>query len=88
MGFGKGAAGTNGTGFQLLVIIFVELFGVSLGQLIAAICPSVQVRWGPRRLLCQVNTSPHFLGRRFVQSIHHVGSNDICGRHNPLPDDG
>jgi hypothetical protein len=45
MGFGKGAAGTNGTGFQLLVIIFIELFGVSLGQLIAAISPSIQVRY-------------------------------------------
>lgn len=27
MGFGKGASGTNGNGLQLLVIIFVELFG-------------------------------------------------------------
>lgn len=43
MGFGNGAAGINGTGFQLLVIIFMELFGVTLGQLIAAVSPSVQV---------------------------------------------
>ncbi|KIK62247.1 hypothetical protein GYMLUDRAFT_42191 [Collybiopsis luxurians FD-317 M1] len=43
MHFGQGAAGVDGTGFQLLVIIFVMLFGVSLGQLIAAISPSVQV---------------------------------------------
>lgn len=43
MGFGKGAAGTNGNGFQLLMIIFVELFGVSLGQLIAAISPTIQI---------------------------------------------
>lgn len=43
MGFGKGATGTNGNGFQLLVIIFVELFGVTLGQLIAAISPSIQI---------------------------------------------
>ena len=50
MGFGKGAAGTNGTGFQLLVIIFIELFGVSLGQLIAAISPSIQV-WLVRKRL-------------------------------------
>ncbi|ETW86763.1 ABC transporter [Heterobasidion irregulare TC 32-1] len=42
-GFGQGAAGTAGTGFQLLVILFTELFGVSLGQVIAAITPSVQV---------------------------------------------
>ena len=43
MGFGKGAAGTNGVGFQLLVIIIVELFGVTLGQLIASISPSIQI---------------------------------------------
>lgn len=42
IGFGKGAAGLNGTGFQLLIIIFMELFGVTLGQLIASISPSVQ----------------------------------------------
>jgi hypothetical protein len=42
VGFGKGAAGLNGTGFQLLIIIFMELFGVTLGQLIASISPSVQ----------------------------------------------
>ena len=29
--------------FQLVVILFVEVFGVSLGQFIAAITPSVQV---------------------------------------------
>ncbi|KAF9270866.1 hypothetical protein L218DRAFT_889741 [Marasmius fiardii PR-910] len=43
MDFGQGTAGLNGTGFQLLVVIFVVLFGISLGQLIAAITPSVQV---------------------------------------------
>ncbi|KAF9003771.1 hypothetical protein BDZ89DRAFT_1080859 [Hymenopellis radicata] len=42
-GFGKGSAGTSGTGFQLLVILFFFMFGVSLGQLIAALSPSVQV---------------------------------------------
>ncbi|KAI0059439.1 hypothetical protein BV25DRAFT_1828964 [Artomyces pyxidatus] len=41
--FGQGSAGLNGTGFQLLVIIFVELFGVSLGQLIASLLPTIQV---------------------------------------------
>lgn len=30
MGFGQGSAGTNGNGFQLLVIIFMELFGGTL----------------------------------------------------------
>ncbi|KAJ6601432.1 ABC-2 type transporter-domain-containing protein [Mycena vulgaris] len=43
MGFGQGSAGVNGTGFQLLVTIIVMLFGVTLGQLIAAISPSIQV---------------------------------------------
>jgi ATP-binding cassette subfamily G (WHITE) protein 2 (SNQ2) len=43
MGFGQGSAGLNGTGFQLLVIIFMMGFGVSLGQLVAALSPSVQV---------------------------------------------
>ncbi|KDQ63068.1 hypothetical protein JAAARDRAFT_202584 [Jaapia argillacea MUCL 33604] len=43
MGYGQGAAGLPGTGFQLLLIVFLELFGVSLGQLIGALSPSIQV---------------------------------------------
>ncbi|KAF5312934.1 hypothetical protein D9619_002752 [Psilocybe cf. subviscida] len=43
MGYGQGSAGINGTGFQLLIIIFMLLFGVTLGQLVAALSPSVQV---------------------------------------------
>ncbi|KAG6820654.1 hypothetical protein H0H93_013505 [Arthromyces matolae] len=43
IGFGQGSAGVNGTGFQLLIVIFMLLFGVSLGQLVAALSPSVQV---------------------------------------------
>ena len=43
MGFGQGAAGKAGNGFQLLMVIFVELFGVALGQMIAAISPTIQV---------------------------------------------
>lgn len=27
MGFGQGAAGTNGNGLQFLVVLFMELFG-------------------------------------------------------------
>jgi ATP-binding cassette, subfamily G (WHITE), member 2, SNQ2 len=42
-GFGQGAAGLDGTGFQLLVLLFMLLFGVSFGQLLSAISPSVQV---------------------------------------------
>lgn len=44
MGFGQGSAGVGGSFFQLLCIYFVELFGVSFGQFIAAISPSMQVR--------------------------------------------
>ena len=44
MGFGQGSAGVGGTFFQLLLVYFVELFGVSFGQFIAAISPSMQVR--------------------------------------------
>ncbi|KAI0064587.1 hypothetical protein BV25DRAFT_1869256 [Artomyces pyxidatus] len=49
MGFGQGAAGTNGTGFQFLVVLFTELFAVSLGQFIASISPSIQIAvlWTP-----------------------------------------
>ncbi|KAH9981076.1 ABC-2 type transporter-domain-containing protein [Lactifluus volemus] len=43
MHFGQGSAGTNGTGFQLLVVLITELFAVSLGQLIASITPSIQI---------------------------------------------
>lgn len=43
IGFGHGAAGLNGTGFDLLVIFFVELFGVTLGQAIAAVSPGMHV---------------------------------------------
>lgn len=43
MGFGQGAAGNNGNGFQFLIILFMELFGVTLGQFIGAISPNIQV---------------------------------------------
>lgn len=43
MGFGQGAFGTSGTGFILLVLIFLIQFGVALGQLVGAISPSLQV---------------------------------------------
>ncbi|KAJ7103152.1 ABC-2 type transporter-domain-containing protein [Mycena belliarum] len=43
MGFGQGSAGVNGTGFQLLVTLIMMVFGVTLGQLVAAISPSIQV---------------------------------------------
>ncbi|KAF8963959.1 ABC-2 type transporter-domain-containing protein [Flammula alnicola] len=43
MGYGQGSAGTNGTGFQLLIILFMLLFGVTMGQMVAALSPSIQV---------------------------------------------
>ena len=43
MGFGQGAAGVGGEFFQLLVVVFMEIFGVSMGQLIGALSPSMQI---------------------------------------------
>jgi len=43
MGYGQGDAGINGTGIQLLLVTFTLLFGISLGQLIGALSPSIQV---------------------------------------------
>lgn len=43
IGFGKGSAGLNGTGFQLLAVMFTEFFGVTLAQLVGALAPSIQV---------------------------------------------
>ncbi|KAI9569434.1 pleiotropic drug resistance ABC transporter [Boletus coccyginus] len=43
MHFGQGATGLGGTGFQLLIVIFMELFGVSIGQVVAALSPSMQI---------------------------------------------
>ncbi|KAG6329970.1 hypothetical protein ID866_9118 [Astraeus odoratus] len=43
MGFGQGAAGQKGNAFQLIIVIFMEIFGVSVGQLVASISPSIQI---------------------------------------------
>ncbi|KAG6331298.1 hypothetical protein ID866_7790 [Astraeus odoratus] len=48
MGFGKGAltdcaAGQYGNVFQLLITVLMEFFGVSFGQLIAALSPSIHI---------------------------------------------
>jgi len=32
MGLGKGQSGVGGSGYFLLMILFVELFGVTMGQ--------------------------------------------------------
>ena len=43
IGFGDGAMSKSGTGTQLLVILFVEFFGVTLAQLVGAISPSIHI---------------------------------------------
>ena len=43
VGFDQGPTGLSGTGFKLLVILFVELYGVTFAQLIGAISPSIQI---------------------------------------------
>ena len=43
VGFGQGAAGLNRTGFQLLIVLLVELFGATFAQLVSAISPSIQI---------------------------------------------
>ena len=43
MHFGQGATGLNGTGFQLMITIFMELFGVSIGQLVAALSSTIHI---------------------------------------------
>ena len=78
MGYGQGSAGTPGTGFQLLIIIFMLLFGVSLGQLVAALSPSVQVATDfPSQLSCLAKPCSHFQGCCAFQSLHRFGSGHI-----------
>ena len=48
MGLGKGSLGTAGGGYYLLMLIFVEMFGVTLGQAVASLSPNIHVsncRW-------------------------------------------
>lgn len=85
MGFGKGAAGSNGNGFQLLMVIFVELFGVTLGQMIAAISPSVQVCTSPTSAIA--STKRH-VDRCLVQSLPWSGTHYVRWCDYPLPDLG
>jgi hypothetical protein len=42
-GFGQGSAGLGGTVFQLIPVLMMVMFGVTFGQLLSAISPSVQV---------------------------------------------
>ena len=83
IGFGQGTYGLNGTGFQLLIVLFMLLFGISLGQLIAAASPSVQVSvcvvW--RMLILQCVS----LGCRSLQPLYRMGFEHILWHNNPFP---
>ena len=84
MGFGQGSAGLNGTGFQLLVIIFMLLFGVTLGQMVAALSPSVQVS---PLLHFMMPSDIVSLGGRFIQSFHRTCSRNILWRDHTISND-
>jgi hypothetical protein len=83
MGFGQGSAGLNGTGFQLLVIIFMLLFGVTLGQMVAALSPSVQV--SPFIFIFLTPSDIVSLGGCFIQSFHWSCSRNILWRNHTVP---
>ena len=83
IGFGQGTYGLNGAGFQLLIVLFMLLFGISLGQLIAALSPSVQVSvyviW---RLLILQWVSP---GCRPLQPLYRMVFEHFLWHNNPFP---
>ena len=85
IGFGQGAAGINGTGFQLLVVIFMLLFGVSLGQVIAAVSPSVQVSNGPTFEGAIKHTI--LLDCCALQPLHKFDARHLLWCDDPLPND-
>ncbi|KAG8930788.1 hypothetical protein FRC02_003660 [Tulasnella sp. 418] len=43
MNFGNGQGGQGGSGYYLLMIVFIELFGVSMGQAIGALSPTMKI---------------------------------------------
>ena len=83
IGFGKGTYGLNGTGFQLLIVLFMLLFGISLGQLIASIAPSVQVSVCVirRSFILQCISS----GRRALQPLYWMVFEHFLWHNDPLP---
>lgn len=85
MGYGQGSAGINGTGFQLLIIIFMLLFGVTLGQMVAALSPSVQVSYIPSTpwYLCLING---VLGRSPLQSLYWSCPSNVLWCYTALSD--
>ena len=86
MGFGQGAAGVGGTFFQLLPVLFMELFGVTLGQLIGAISPSMQVCVVvPAGVDTTYRSSPDC---SVVQPVHRGRAQYFLRCPDPLSDDG
>jgi hypothetical protein len=85
MGYGQGSAGTPGTGFQLLIIIFMLLFGVTLGQLVAALSPSIQVPTTSPLIDLSVQLTLSVQGCCAVQSFYRLGLGYILWRNDPIP---
>ena len=82
MGYGQGSAGITGTVFQLLIINFVMAYGVSLGQMVAAFSPSIQVLPQPLRIPIVIKP---FQGCRPRQYLSPNGPWPLLRYCNPVP---
>ena len=82
MGYGQGSAGITGTVFQLLIINFVMVFGISFGQMVAAFSPSIQVLPQPFRII--MVTKP-FQGCCPLQYLPPIGPWHLLWYFNPVP---
>ena len=82
MGYGQGSAGITGTAFQLLIINFVMAFGVSLGQMVAALSPSIQVLRRPFRI--PIVTEP-FQGCCPHHTLSPIGPWHLLWYYDPVP---
>lgn len=90
IGYGRGSAGVNGTGFQLLAIMFTEFFGVTLAQLVGALAPSIQVCRPfypplPRTLECAELENESLTGRDVVQFCTFHPSVRVLWCNYPIP---
>jgi ATP-binding cassette, subfamily G (WHITE), member 2, SNQ2 len=88
MGYGQGSEGLNGTGFQLLIILFMLLFGVTLGQMVAALSPSVQVntrRLVPLNLTYILTMAPHMKVAVLFNPFIALVLATFCGVTIPYP---
>lgn len=94
IGYGRGSAGLDGTGFQLLAIIFTEFFGVTLAQLVGAIAPSIQVcsvscrplslRFVPIEMYANLENE-FLVGRDVVQFSNRPSAVRVLWCHHPIP---